>query len=103
MRDFPIQSMIIINTIYLFIFLHIATLNYCSAILGIESTIYSFHISILENIWRLSSLRILTLYTIIAVSLISLTPNRKNLYYNESERGCCREIGNYIAVMVRCY
>ena len=39
-----------------------------------------FHISILENIWRLSLLRILTLCTVIAVSLISLTPNRKNLY-----------------------
>ena len=39
------------------------------------------HISILENIWRISLLRILTLYTITAVSLISLTPNRKNLYY----------------------
>ena len=42
--------------LYLFLLLHcINCLNYCSA-------------------------RILTFYTVIAVSLISLTPNRKNLY-----------------------
>ena len=40
-----------------------------------------FCISILENIWRLSLLRIFTLYTIIAVSLIGLTPNRKTPFY----------------------
>ena len=35
------------------------------------------HISILENVWRLSLLRFLSFCTIIAVSLISLAPNRK--------------------------
>ena len=40
--------------------------------------IYFFHISILENTWMLSLLRIPILYIVIAGSLISLTPNRKN-------------------------
>ena len=63
----------------LYIFAHcsakdnINCISYFSAILFI-------HISIFENIWRLSSLRILTLHTTLAVILIILTP-WETLYY----------------------